>query len=173
MQCFTEGFASIAIERATGGPLFFFDGLLGKERRVRPIDGTTLEYGQCSPLVGLKFGVAKPFDNGWELAGAAGVAISLVTADDKVKESALFADAEVNKYLSGGSFIGTGLSFWDLTRSGTFTPAWLLHFGMPVAKGAGFPVFIIAESRLFFDHTDDISNNYQVWGGVRIQFPKR
>ena len=167
-----------AIEPPAGGPLFFFDGLVGKERRVRPIEGatvagTTLEDGQCSPLVGLKFGVAKPFANGWEVAGAVGVAISLVTADDKVNESALFVDAEVNKYLSGGSFIGTGLSFWDLTRSDTFTPAWLLHFGVPVNKGARLPVFIIAESRLFLDHADDLANNYQFWGGVRVQIPRR
>ncbi len=165
--------ASVAIEPATGGPLFFFDGLVGKERRMRPIDDSTLEFGQCSPLLGLKFGVAKPFDNGWELAGAVGVAFSLVTADDKVKEHALFVDAEVNKYLGGGSFIGTGLSFWDLTRSDTFTPAWLLHFGVPVTKGARFPVFIIAESRLFLDHTDDLANNYQFWGGVRVHIPTR
>lgn len=165
--------ASVAIESPKGGPLFFFDALLGKERRTRPIEGTELEYSQCSPLLGLKFGVAKPFDNGWELAGAVGVAISLVTADDKINESALFVDAEVNKYLSGGSFIGTGISFWDLTRSETFTPAWLLHFGVPVAKDARFPVFVIAESRLFLDHADDVSNNYLFWGGVRVQFPKR
>ena len=165
--------ASVAIEPPTGGPLFFFDGLLGKERRTRPIDDTALESGQCSPLLGLKVGVAKPFDSGWELAGAVGVAISLVTADDKVNESALFVDAEVNKYLSGGAFIGTGLSLWDLTRSETFTPAWLLHAGVPIAKGARYPVFIIGESRLFLDHTDDVSNNYLFWGGLRVQFPKR
>ena len=165
--------ASVAIESPTG-PMFFVDALAGKERRVRPIGDPAVDIAQCSPLLGLKFGVAKPFDNGWELAGAVGVAISLVTADDKVNESALFVDAEVNKYLGGRSFIGTGLSLWDLTRSQTFTPAWLLHFGVPVTKAdARHPVFIIGEGRLFFDHIDDVGNNYLVWGGVRVQFPNR
>ena len=118
--------------------------------------------------------MAKPFDKGWELEGAVGAAISLVTANDKIKESALFVDAEVNKYLGDRAFIGTGLSLWDLTRSKTFTPAWLLHFGVPVTKrDARFPVFIIGEGRSFLDHADNISSNYLVWGGVRIQFPKR
>jgi hypothetical protein len=72
--------------------------------------------------------------------------------------------------VSGGSFIGTGLSFWDLTRSSTWTPAWLLHFGVPLSRSAKHPVFFIGEGRLFFDHIDDVANNYQIWGGVRVQF---
>ena len=165
--------ASVAIAPATGGPLFFIDGLLGKERRVRALDNAEIETAQCSPLLGLKFGVAKPFGNGWEVAGAVGIAFSLVTDDDKVNESALFVDAEVNKYLGGRSFIGTGLSLWDLTRSETFTPAWLLHVGVPVTKGDKHRVFIVGEGRLFLDHADDIANNYLIWGGVRVQFAKR
>ena len=90
-----------------------------------------------------------------------------------MKESALFVDAEVNKYLAGGSFIGTGLSLWDLTRGDTLTPAWLLHFGLPLAKNAKYPVFFIGEGRLFFDHIDDISNNYLFWGGVRVHLQRR
>ena len=108
-----------------------------------------------------------------EVAGAVGIAFSLVTDDDKVNESALFVDAEVNKYLGGRSFIGTGLSLWDLTRSETFTPAWLLHVGVPVTKGDKHRVFIVGEGRLFLDHADDIANNYLIWGGVRVQFAKR
>ena len=165
--------ASVVIAPATGGPLFFIDGLLGKERRVRALDNSEIEAGQCSPLLGLKFGVAKPFGNDWEVAGAVGIAFSLVTAGDKVNESALFVDAEVNKYLGGRSFIGTGLSLWDLTRSETFTPAWLLHFGVPVTKGDRHRVFIIGEGRLFLDRADDIANNYLVWGGLRVQFAKQ
>ena len=163
--------ASVAVEKPAGaGPAVFFDVLGGKERRVRPIEDTNLEFAQCSPLLGLKFGVGKRFQNDWEVAGALGAALSLINDDDKVKESALFVDAEVNKYLSGGSFIGTGLSLWDVTRSDTWTPAWLLHFGLPLSKSARYPVFFIGEGRLFFDHIDDVRNNYQLWGGVRIMF---
>jgi hypothetical protein len=164
---------SVTIEKPIGHVSVFIDALAGKERRVRPIEGTNLEFAQCSPLLGLKFGVAKRFQNQWELAGVVGVAISLVTDDQKVNESALFVDAEVNKYLSGGSFIGTGLSLWDLTRRDTFTPAWLLHFGLPLTKNANHPVFFIGEGRLFFDHIGDVRNNYLLWGGVRVHFGKR
>lgn len=151
---------------------FFFEGDVGKDRRVRPIEGSNLEFAQCSPLLGLKFGVAKRFENDVELAGVVGAAISLVNDDRKVKQSALFIDVELNKYLASGAFIGTGLSLWDLTRSSTFTPAWLLHFGVPLGKSDKYPVFLIGEGRLFFDHVGDIANNYQVWGGVRVHFRK-
>jgi hypothetical protein len=149
---------------------FFIDALVGKDRRVRPIEGTDLEFAQCSPLVGVKFGVAKRYQNDWELAGAVGVAFSLVNDDDKVREHELFVDVEANKYLSNGVFLGTGLSLWDLTRSDTFSPAWMVHAGVPLAKNAKFPVYFLVEGRLFFDALDEIENNYQFWGGVRVHF---
>jgi hypothetical protein len=149
---------------------FFMDALVGKDRRVRPIEGTELEFAQCSPLVGVKFGVAKRFQNDWELAGAIGVAFSLVNDDDKVREHELFVDVEANKYLSNGVFLGTGLSLWDLTRSDSFSPAWMVHAGVPLAKNAKFPVYFLVEGRLFFEDLDEIDNNYQFWGGVRVHF---
>ncbi|MCX6538482.1 MAG: hypothetical protein NT151_06050 [Acidobacteria bacterium] len=161
--------ASVTIEKPAG-PSVFFDVLGGKERRVRPIGDTNMEFAQCSPLLGVKFGIAKRFKNDWELAGAVGVAISLVTDSQKVKESELFVDGELNKYMSGGAFVGTGLSLWDLTRSATWTPAWLLHFGIPLSKGDRHTVFFMGEGRLFFDHISDVSNNYQVWAGLRVKF---
>ena len=65
-------------------------------------------------------------------------------------------------------FIGTGLSLWDVTHSDTFTPAWLLHVGVPLGTHPKHPVYFLGEGRLLFDHADDVQNNYQVWGGVRI-----
>ncbi len=160
--------ASVTIEKPAGGVGIFFDVLGGKERRVRPIEGTNLEFAQCSPLLGVKFGVAKRFQSDWEVAGALGAAISLVTDEHKVKKSALFIDGEVNRYFSGDFFIGTGLSFWDLTRGDTRTAAWLLHFGIPLSRSARVPVFFLGEGRLFLNHLGDISNNYLVWAGVRV-----
>jgi hypothetical protein len=32
------------------------------------------------------------------------------------------------------------------------------------------PVYFIGEGRLFTDHFDDLSNNYQFWGGIRVRF---
>jgi len=165
--------ASVTIEKPAG-PAFFIDVLGGKERRERPVEGTTTDqsFAQCSPLAGVKFGVGKRFQNDWELAGVGGVAISLVTDDHKVKESALFFDLELNKHMSNGVFIGTGLSAWDVTRSDTWTPAWLLHFGIPLAKGEKHTLYFLGEGRLFFDHIDNIQNNYLVWAGFRMRFGK-
>jgi hypothetical protein len=164
--------ASVTVERpaAGGRAAFFVDVLAGKDRRVRPIEDTDLEFAQCSPLLGLKLGIAKHFRNDWEVAGAVGVGISLVTDDQKARESELFVDAEVNRYVSGGSYIGTGISFWDLTRRDTWTPAWLLHFGVPLSRTARHAVYVVGEGRVFFDHIDDVANNYQIWGGIRVQF---
>ena len=164
---------------------FFIDVLGGKDRRVRPIAGRTTtdgskvianasgsstDFAQCSPLLGLKIGAAKKFENDWELAGAVGVAISLVSDDKKVRESEVFVDVEANKYLRGGSFVGTGISFWDLSHSDTFTPAWMVHVGVPLGTHPSHPVYFVGEGRLFFNHMDDISNNYQFWAGVRVHF---
>jgi len=159
---------------------FFFDVLAGKERRVRPTDGRETvdgsapfasagpgEYAQCSPLLGFKFGVAKRFANNLELAGALGVALSLVTDDKKVREHQLFADVELNKYVGNG-FIGTGISLWDVTHSDTITPAWMLHFGIPLSKDR--PIYFIGEGRMYLDNADDIKNNYLLWGGLRVHF---
>ena len=88
---------------------FFVEGLVGKDRRVRPIAGRTtvnglipvgnagvsnLDFAQCSPNLGAKVGIAKRFQNNWELAVAGGVALSLVNADGKVREHEVLADVE-------------------------------------------------------------------------------
>lgn len=155
---------------AVKGSPFFLDALAGKDRRVRPANldaGQAVEFAQCSPLLGLKLGVAKRFANDWELASALGVAFSLA-GNDKVREHALFVDIEANKYLNR-AFIGTGLSLWDLTRSETFTPAWMVHFGVPLGTHKVQPYFL-TEARLFLDNADDARNNYQFWAGVRLKF---
>jgi hypothetical protein len=152
------------------GSPFFFDALGGKDRRVRPADlaaGQALDFAQCSPLLGLKVGAAKRFANDWELASALGVAFSLV-GDDKVREHALFLDIEANKYVNR-AFVGAGLSLWDLTRSDTFTPALMLHVGVPLGTHKVQPYFL-TEGRLFLDNADDARNNYQFWAGVRLKF---
>jgi hypothetical protein len=162
-------------------PRFFFDVLGGKDRRVRPVGdrmtrdgsnaladaGLDAEFAQCSPLLGLKFGLAKRFQNDWELGAAIGVALSLVTADDKVRAHQMFLDVEANKYLGGGAFVGTGISLWDFTHSDTLTPAWLLHAGVPLGH---HPIYLVGEGRLFLDNADDVRNNYLLWAGLRARF---
>ena len=150
---------------------------------MRPTDGRTTvdgssvvgnagtadaDFAQCSPIIGLKVGLAKRFDNDWEVAGAAGVALSLVNDDHKVREHEVLVDLEANKYLGGGTFLGTGISFWDITHSDTFTPAWMLHFGVPLGTHPRHPLYLMGEGRLFLRQADDIRNNYQFWAGLRI-----
>jgi hypothetical protein len=146
---------------------------------VRPLDddsdalaanGLSGEFGQCSPLLGAKLGVARRFDNNWELAGLAGVAFNLVQDDDKVREHALFVDGEVNYYFANDVLLGAGLSLWDLTRSDTFTPAVMAHVAFPLARGRRVPTYLMFEGRMFFDNIDDVDNNYQFWGGLRFLF---
>ena len=161
---------------------FFVDLLGGKDRRVRPIgDRTTIdgssvranvgssgtEFAQCSPLLGVKVGVSKRWSNDWELAGAAGVAFSLVRADDKVRQHEVLVDVEANRYLRG-VMLGSGLSLWDVTHSDTFQPAWLAHVGVPLGAGALPRAYFLVEGRVFFERFADPANNYQFWAGLRL-----
>ena len=75
----------------------------------------------------------------------------------------------MNWYLAHSSFIGTGLSVWDLTRTTMWTPAWLLHFGIPLSRNARSAVFMIGEGRLFLTHVGDVTGNYEMWGGVQVR----
>jgi hypothetical protein len=158
------------IEKPARRAAIFFDVLGGTQRRVRPFEDTNRAFAMSSPLVALKFGVARRLRNDWEVAGSLGAAINLVTDEQVVNRPSFFAEAEVNKYMAGGSFVGTGLSLWDLTRSHLWTPAWLLHVGLPLARRERYAVFIVGEGRLFFRHLDDVGNNYEIWGGVQVRF---
>ncbi|MDP2322133.1 MAG: hypothetical protein Q8O42_22685 [Acidobacteriota bacterium] len=172
--------AAPAIASVKASP-FFFDVLAGKDRRVRPTDGRETvdgfapfanagpgEFAQCSPLLGFKLGMAKRFDNDMELAGAVGIALSLTREGTYVREHQVFADVELNKYVGGGSFIGTGVSLWDVTHSDTMTPAWMLHFGIPLTQAQ--KVYFVGQARMYLDNADDVKNNYLLWGGVRVKF---
>lgn len=155
---------------------FFIDGAFGKERRVRPLDDDALlassdgEFAQCTPLLGVKVGVGRRFANDWELAGAVGAAFSLVQDDNKVREHALFVEAEANRWFSNRAFVGGGVGLWDLTRSDTLTPTAMVHLGLPLAPNVRYPLFFLLEGRVFFDGIDEIDNNYQFWAGVRVRF---
>ena len=49
-----------------------------------------------------------------------------------------YVDGELNKFLQGGIVVGTGLSM-GTSRSASFTPARLAHFGLPVTKSPTHP----------------------------------
>ncbi|MFN7915663.1 MAG: DUF11 domain-containing protein [Vicinamibacterales bacterium] len=167
---------------------FFADGFFGKDRRVRPIEGREtiggapvrsnvgplggVDFAQCSPMFGFDLGLAKELKNNWELAAKAGLALSVVQKDSKVREHEVLADIEANKYLRqrGGAFVGAGLSMWDLFHSDTFTPSALVHFGLPLGSHPSHPTHFVGEGRWLLREAGDIQNNYQFWGGVRVKF---
>jgi hypothetical protein len=163
------GDASVTVETPVRRAAIFFDVLGGTERRVRPVEETDRAFAVGSPLVALKFGVARRFRNDWEVAGSLGAAINLFTGEQHANGSSVFAEVEANRYLARGSFIGTGLSLWDLTRSNMWTPAWLLHFGIPLSRSARYAVFLIGEGRLFLARLGDVTGNYEIWGGVQMR----
>ena len=60
---------------------------------------------------------------------------------------------------------------WDLFDGDRITPVWIVDFGFPLKKDArGNDLYFIAEGRLFLDAPNGVSNNYQMWGGLRYTF---
>lgn len=160
----------VTVERPVRRAAIFFDVLGGTERRVRPVEDTDRAFAVGSPLVALKFGVARQFLNHWEVAGSLGAAIGLFPGERNVNGSSVFVEAEANRYLARGSFVGTGLSVWDLTRRNMWTPAWLLHFGIPLVRSSRYAAFVIGEGRLFLARLGDVAGNYELWGGVQVRW---
>jgi hypothetical protein len=153
---------------------FFAQGDFGKDRRVREKEYGSGTFAQCTPFLMARLGNLYKWDNGWEVGGAVGTTYPLVDAKKKAKQEEVFADLEVNRYF-GNAYVGGGVSFWDIsrtraTRQGSYTPALLTHFGIPV--GLGDRVQISLEDRIFLkkQYRDDISNNYQIAAGVRVKF---
>jgi hypothetical protein len=161
--------ASVTVETPVRRAAIFFDVLGGTERRVRPTEDTDRAFAVGSPIVALKFGIARRFRTDWEVAGSLGTTVGLFAGEQKVNASSVFAEGEVNRYLARRSFVGTGLSLWDLTRSGMWTPAWLLHFGIPLSRSARYAVFFIGEGRLFFTRLGDVAGSYEIWGGIQVR----
>jgi len=100
-----------------------------------------------------------------------GGAISLVSDDQKVKESALLVDAEVNKYLDGGAFIGTGPLPLGSDAQRHVDPGVAPARRPPAVEERAAPgVLSWPKVARFFDHIDDVRNNYQVWAVYACNF---
>ena len=76
----------------------------------------------------------------------------------------MFADVAVNRVLDKG-FFGGGLSFWDLTLDSR-SVALLLQGGFDLSKNGKWQ--LVGQARGPFNHFSDLSNNYQIWGGLRF-----
>lgn len=137
---------------------FFLAGFVGKERLVQD----DFPGGRCAPLIGFKAGALPEIAEDLELELSIGGKIN--TRDGE--NSSIFADVAINKIVGRG-FFGGGVSFWDLTESDTRTVALLLQFGFDLNQAG--TVQFVGEARGPFDQFDDLDNNYQIWGGVRIR----
>ncbi len=140
---------------------WFAAGYVGKERLVRE----EFAGGRCAALGGVKLGILPEIGDNTEFEAAVGGKINFRDGDN----SSLFFDAAVNRVLSKG-FIGAGVSFWDVTNSDTRALAALVHGGVDLDKNGRFSFEV--EGRVPFDQFDDLDNNYQFWGGIRIR-PQR
>jgi hypothetical protein len=153
---------------------FFVGAYAGKERLVRefdvspaPIDPTlptTFLTGRCAALIGIEGGWAPQIADRTELELAFGGKINLEDGDN----SSIFGDVAINQYLSEKFFIGGGVSFWDLTLDDTRSVALLIETGANLDDNGRYQ--LVVEGRIPFDQFDDVSNNYQIWGGIRFRF---
>ena len=119
-------------------------------------------------LVGLKGGVALRMGDHVSFAPAIGVAANV----DQSERTSLFGDAEIDVLFGPGAYVGTGLTFWDLTHSDSVTPGWLGTFGVPVwtSDERLNQALVTVEYRQFFDRMSDADVNYQFWGGLKYLF---
>ena len=136
----------------------FASVFFGKERLVQ-----NHENGNCDPQLGLKYGLTRRLSS----MLAAEFAVGAKYNTDLRTNSSVFADVTINAVF-GNSFMGTGLSFWDLTEQDTRAVALLIQFGLPVSNDGRWKM--VGELRAPLDQFDDIGNNYQLWAGVRYKF---
>jgi hypothetical protein len=139
-------------------PLFFVAGFAGKERLVRD----EFAGGRCAPLIGFKGGIIPEIGENLELELSIGGKINTRDTDN----SSVFADVALNGVMDRW-FIGGGVSFWDLTISDTRAVAALVQTGVNLDQNGRFQ--FVVEGRAPFNQFDDISNNYQVWAGIRFR----
>jgi len=58
-----------------------------------------------------------------------------------------------------------------LQHSDTVAGTWTVQGGRELGRTLNDVRFLfVAEGRLFFDEVDDVRNNYQAWGGLRVVF---
>jgi outer membrane protein OmpA-like peptidoglycan-associated protein len=143
-----------------GHYFWFVDVYGGKERMIRD----EFPDGRCAGLFGAKVGVTPHLGDHAEFEAAFGGKINVRDGDN----SSIFGDLAINALFGNYSYVGAGVSFWDLTEDDTRTAALLVHFGISVTHSG--KVAIAAEGRIPFDQFDDADNNYQFWGGLRIRF---
>jgi hypothetical protein len=119
-------------------------------------------------LLGVKGGVALKMTDHWTFTPALGVAANL----HETERTTLFGDAELDFVFGSGTYLGTGLTFWDFTHTESFTPGWLGTVGVPLWRSDERMNQLLfgVEYRQFFDRFTDSDVNYQAWGGLKYLF---
>jgi hypothetical protein len=144
-----------------GGVPFYVGAYFGKERLVHD-DEDGVDVGAiCAEHVGIGVGFQPMIGEHAQFDAQIGYKINF--QDDA--HSAFFADAAVN-YVAKKAFFGGGLSFWDIGKdSGGVGP--LLQLGFDLDKDGKWQ--LVGQTRAPFSGFDDLSNNYQFWGGLRFR----
>lgn len=149
-----------------GGLPFYVGGYFGKERFVHDEvdghdDGFIAPAAICAEHLGFGVGYQPMLGDHAQFDAQLGIKLNF---EDNA-HSALFADAAVN-YVGGRGFFGGGLSWWDIGKdSGGIGP--LVQGGFDLDKDGKWQ--LVGQARAPFSEFDDMSNNYQVWGGIRFR----
>jgi hypothetical protein len=153
----------------------FIAGYYGKQQRQYDDDDPaglgTLSYvvpAFGDQLVGFKGGVSMGLTDKFRFVPSVGVGINV----DEGDRSVLLADTELHYVFSRGAFLGTGLTFWDLTHGSNATTGWIGTAGVPVwqSDARKHQLDFTVEWRQMFDRMSDPDVNYQFWGGLRYLF---
>jgi hypothetical protein len=162
--------ATLRVDRPAVVP--FGAAFLGKERLEQEYEndaGRMLATGVCSAIFGAKGGALFALGETGDFELAAGVKVNLEEGD-RGEATSIFVDAAAQRLLGRG-FIGGGLSAWDLTESDTRSIGALIQGGIDLDSKGKFQFTV--EGRLPFNKLDDVDNNYQFWGGIRIRPAQR
>jgi hypothetical protein len=120
-------------------------------------------------LAGMTAGTALKLNDRWTFAPALGV-FSKVEGG---RRASLLADASFNYMLTGGGYVGTGLTFWDITHGDNRTIGWLAGAGVPVWKNdvRKHQLQTVIEWRQMFNEAQERSDaRRMVWVGLRYLF---
>jgi nucleoid-associated protein YgaU len=156
-QVESERMAALNADRVN----LFVEGDIGLERRVR------VAQPHSAAVFGDKIGADVRLAPGWRVAPSVGVAIN----SRVFNQSSLFAEVELNRWFGRKGFVGSGIGVWDFTRGDTVAPVWLLQGGARVWQSAGpreNELHFVVSGRLFLNKLDNISDNYQIWAGLRF-----
>ena len=149
-----------------GGLPIYLGAYFGKERFVHDEadghDDLLVAPGAiCAEHLGLGVGFQPMLGDHAQFDAQLGVKLNF----EDYAHTSIFMDAAVN-YVGARGFFGGGLSYWDIGKdSGGIGP--LLQGGFDLDKDGKWQ--LVGQARAPFSEFGDVSNNYQLWGGLRFR----